>query len=201
MLIYKITNSVNGKVYIGQTVQKPENRWKRHKFESKKSKNPLYTSMRKYGIESFVFEPILEADTLEELNNLEKLAIIHFNSCDRRFGYNIMSGGLNSLHSEETKNKMSEIKKNKPWSESQFSSMQKVFKDRKYRLVNKINLKRLSEAKRKKYLITNLVTKETIVVIGLTEFCKENNLNASKMYSVARGERKKHKGFTCAYTS
>lgn len=58
--IYKITNLVNGKMYIGQAVD-IEERWIRHKRDWKIDKTKvLYKAIRKYGIENFSFEIIEE---------------------------------------------------------------------------------------------------------------------------------------------
>ena len=111
MIVYKITNLINNKVYIGQTVQKPYRRWKRHKQNCRLTNltYPLYNSMRKHGIENFTFDVILECETLEELNKMEKLAIINFDSTNPEKGYNISLGGNNKgKHSEETKRKISQ---------------------------------------------------------------------------------------------
>jgi group I intron endonuclease len=59
--IYKITNKVNGKVYIGKT-KDPERRWREHKNESLKAekKYVIYLALNKYGINNFDFEVIEE---------------------------------------------------------------------------------------------------------------------------------------------
>ena len=47
-LIYKITNQLNNKVYIGKTVESLEERWKEHQLESRKpirSSRPLYAAI------------------------------------------------------------------------------------------------------------------------------------------------------------
>lgn len=52
--IYKITNKINGKVYIGKTTKTVQERWKEHLRESRteRSENrPLYRAIRKYGVD------------------------------------------------------------------------------------------------------------------------------------------------------
>ena len=57
--IYKITNKINNKVYIGQTINSLEKRFKQHLSEAKQGKNcRLHSAIRKYGIDAFVIEPI-----------------------------------------------------------------------------------------------------------------------------------------------
>jgi group I intron endonuclease len=59
--IYKITNVINGKVYIGQTIQKrASSRWHVHKSLSKYKEEYLYRAIRKYGLENFKFEVMHE---------------------------------------------------------------------------------------------------------------------------------------------
>lgn len=112
-MIYKITNIVNGKVYIGQTVNYEE-RVRHHKqiafrLNSKDKDRPLYRAIRKYGLDNFTFEVIDNATTIEELNLKEINWIEHYDCCvDGDKGYNLDRGGKNGLKSEVTKRKMSE---------------------------------------------------------------------------------------------
>lgn len=92
--IYKITNTVNGKIYIGLTTVSVEHRWKQHCQTAKRGSNKhLYFSMRKYGIENFKIEQIDSTDNFEELGNLERKYIKEYNSANPCFGYNITHGG------------------------------------------------------------------------------------------------------------
>lgn len=91
--IYKITNIQNGKIYIGKTLGTVEERFKEHCRDSKKErceKRPLYSAMRKYGIDAFKVETIEEcsADTSSER---EIYWIEHYNSFHN--GYNATMGG------------------------------------------------------------------------------------------------------------
>lgn len=111
--IYKVSNSINSKLYIGQTVQKLEKRWKTHQSKG----NALYNSIKKYGVEKFIIEAIDFAETIEELNEKE-IYWIQFYNCISPNGYNLRLGGNSGgKHSEETKRKISEAGKGRPVSE------------------------------------------------------------------------------------
>ena len=94
MLIYKITNQVNGKCYIGQTINSLVYRKNIHKQDWKlgrKSKYRLYQAFDKYDFINFDWEIIDHAETKEELNVKEKFWIAELNTF--RHGYNMTSGG------------------------------------------------------------------------------------------------------------
>lgn len=98
--IYKITNLVNGKVYIGQSVN-IEKRFIAHKNvafnKNYKSYNyPLYRAIRKYGLENFSFD-VLEECTMSELNLKEILYIAKYKAHGNN-GYNQDDGGDNATH-------------------------------------------------------------------------------------------------------
>lgn len=64
--IYKITNTITGAVYIGQSIDM-EKRWKQHILAAKKRKPQLlYTAMNKYGIKNFQFEVLEITDELDD---------------------------------------------------------------------------------------------------------------------------------------
>lgn len=103
MLIYVITNDVNDKLYFGQTTKTLEERIKQHRnsFVCGVS-NHLYNAMRKYGWEKFHFHPIIEADSQDQLNDLEEFYIWHYDTI--RHGYNMAKGGsVNVMYSEVIK--------------------------------------------------------------------------------------------------
>lgn len=88
--IYKITNIINNKVYIGQTTKTVEARWKQHKKASLDKKYSLYYAMRKYGIDNFKIETIEQCKD-EELNEKEIEWIAFYDSYHN--GYNMTIGG------------------------------------------------------------------------------------------------------------
>ncbi|PGA05603.1 NUMOD1 domain-containing DNA-binding protein [Bacillus mycoides] len=112
-VIYKATNMVNGKVYIGLTMQLFSERKKEHRKDSKKKDNPFYRAIRKYGWTSFEWEIIDKADTREELNEKEKYWIANYDSYSSKRGYNATRGGDSFEFTDETKLKMAIAKGSK----------------------------------------------------------------------------------------
>lgn len=88
--IYKITNIINNKCYIGQTTD-PTRRWREHKSQGygQEKNKKLYYAFSKYGIENFTFE-ILE-ENIENYNEREKYWIRYYDSYEN--GYNMTEGG------------------------------------------------------------------------------------------------------------
>lgn len=110
LVIYKITNKINGHIYIGQTnnfehrknnhIKTAQNKWKGYE-------RPLYQAMIKYGIENFEFEIIDTATTYDELNEKEIYYIEYYqSSIDYGKGYNLDLGGHNGRKSEYVKRKI-----------------------------------------------------------------------------------------------
>lgn len=88
--IYKITNTTNGKCYIGQS-RDIKARWAKHLSSYKSYPEwELYKAFKKYGIGAFSFE-VIEECTIEELNEREIYWIAHFDSFNN--GYNMTLGG------------------------------------------------------------------------------------------------------------
>lgn len=86
--IYKITNLINQKVYIGQTSRTIDIRWQQHLELSKTGETHLYRAMRKYGIENFSIEQVEETSLL---NEREIFWIDYYKSFEK--GYNMTLGG------------------------------------------------------------------------------------------------------------
>lgn len=105
MIIYKITNLVNGKMYIGQTIGTLCARWKRHCGDN--SKCPaIHNAIVKYGIQNFNVEQIDTANSQEELNEKEAYWINTLNTISPN-GYNLQNGGLREQLSKESCEKIS----------------------------------------------------------------------------------------------
>lgn len=93
--IYLITNLINGKVYIGQSINL-KRRWYEHKYGNYQNNNPIDRAFLKYGRENFKNE-ILEFCLPEELNEKEKYWIHYYDSNNPKKGYNVTYGGNQSL--------------------------------------------------------------------------------------------------------
>ena len=109
MIIYKITNKSNGKIYIGQTIHTLNYRKNQHlKCARKHIDNCrlLNNALRKYPLDNFTWEVIATATTQDELNSLENYYINLYDSMNRSKGYNLTSGGRKPILSEETKKKI-----------------------------------------------------------------------------------------------
>ena len=91
--IYKITNLINGKIYIGLTTLTVEQRWKIHVRDSKTNDKHLYKSIRKYGIDNFRVEKIDETNSFKILGELERKYIKEYQSTNPDKGYNLTAGG------------------------------------------------------------------------------------------------------------
>lgn len=95
MYIYKITNKINNKIYIGQVYNKTiYDRFKRHiKSACPSSNSKIGRAIYKYGAENFVIEEIDRASSLDELNKKEIYWISFYNSTKSDIGYNLTPGG------------------------------------------------------------------------------------------------------------
>lgn len=129
-VIYKITNRINKKIYIGQTTNLSK-RWATHQREAQnwkhdnsvkkqhKYRSLLYTAMAKYGVTNFTIEIIDKGNSKSELDVLEKYWIQTLDSRNPNKGYNIAEGGsggklnLGKKFSKEICQKISLGKKDK----------------------------------------------------------------------------------------
>ncbi len=107
MLIYKATNKINGKVYIGQTVHSLEGRKVKHIERYHTSFTHFHNALKKYGLDSFRWEVICICPDIDSLNEKEQYYIAYYDSMDS--GYNLTSGGKNCTISEKTKQKLSKL--------------------------------------------------------------------------------------------
>lgn len=93
MIIYKATNKVNGKIYVGKTTTSLEKRMSEHKRHSKNSKMVFHLAIDKYGFDNFTFETLFECIDFNVLNEKEIELISEYKATDINIGYNRSLGG------------------------------------------------------------------------------------------------------------
>lgn len=104
MIIYKITNLVDKKLYIGQTIGSLKDRWNQH-LSPRSCCIKLKNAIQTHGKENFVIEQIDSANNIDELNRKEEFWIKELNTI--ALGYNLIEGGYNRKPSQETRLKRS----------------------------------------------------------------------------------------------
>jgi group I intron endonuclease len=95
MLVYKVTNQTNGKVYIGKWQGKDiAQRWRNHLRTASAGRGfYLHNAIRKYGPENFAIEVVATASSKQELASLERQLISSHQSTNPKIGYNLARGG------------------------------------------------------------------------------------------------------------
>jgi group I intron endonuclease len=200
MIVYKIHNKLNGKIYIGLTTKPSvKMRFYEHVYSSKKQKrNAIQSAILKYGIENFDVDVIETCDSKGELIEREKYWIKHFNACDRNTGYNITNGGEGCRErygyklTKEHRGKLSIAKignkchLGKPHSEE---TKMRISREKKG-IISEYN-KKIS----KKVLCIDT----GIVYCSIEEAARENKAYPQNIRKVCRGERRTTNGLKYKY--
>jgi len=185
MIIYKATNNINGKVYIGQTTNTLQKRINKHKSSSIKGSKKTYFNLAivKYGFENFIWEEIDSADFFEELDYMEIYWIKFYYSDNRKYGYNLAKGG--------------NVNRNYKWTEKQKENQSKR---RKEFFSKKENREKLSKIMKEKYasgeipkILGKKFSKETIKRMSESKIGKSNYKNIGKKHT--KEQNQKHSEF------
>lgn len=225
-VVYKATNIVTGKVYVGQTIVGLRARKNKHINDAlvDRDNNHFHNSIKKHGKNKFEWEIIDYAESKKELNDLE----IHYIKQLKSFeaGYNLTEGGggmTNYVITEEHRKNLSESHKGYKHTDEQRRKISKALTGRP---VSEYTRKLISESNKGKI---GLVGKknpfygigpckkardrlvevssclwEVIfpdgtekVLKNLSAFCREHNLSKGTLCSVSNGYRPHHKGYKC----
>jgi group I intron endonuclease len=211
-IIYKITNNVNSKVYIGVT-ENFTKRKREHISAAKTSHKVLYRAMRKYGIDAFSFEIIEETSDRKR----ECFFISEYKSTDMNFGYNLTNGGEGTpgfIPTDEARESMRQAKLGKKLSSDHKRKIGESGKGRvftsetKTKISQKLKgnknfegksfspevIRHLSNLKAKTW---NVITPDgdIITITNLRKYCIENDLSPSAMSRVMNGQQAHHKNY------
>ena len=153
-IVYQHKNKINGKVYIGITSQKPEQRWGSQGCNYKSSPH-FYSAIQKYGWDNFEHNILFTELTKEQACLKEQELIKEYNLMNREFGYNSTSGGDIFVMNEETKQKISQAMKGNqnnlghPCSEEKKKKISNAQKGREF---TKEHKQKLSEAAKNRHV-------------------------------------------------
>lgn len=201
-LIYKIINKRNGNLYIGQTIQTVEKRWKVHVRDAinKRANTIIGRAIRKYGEEAFTIEIIVEKVPIIFLDTFEKYWINFYDTFNGSHGYNATKGGYgtfgvkpwnkgkSNIYSKETLQKMSDKKKG--IIPTNLEQLKILAKDR-------VGLKHQNSKSANIYeYATNKLIAENV---SITQWCRINGYNQGNLCSTARNLRKHYKGMYAKY--
>ena len=192
--LYKITNQINKKVYIGLTTQGVDRRWSEHvyRFNSGERDHKLYLAMRKYGIENFKMETILTVRFPETLPVLEVAYIKKYNSFNR--GYNMTIGG--DFVSDATREKLSKIMTGRKitWGDKIVQT-----KNERYSIWP-CGRATGAENKQSKWFEVKHPDEHKEVFCGLREFCRKHDLSHNLLLTTLSGKQTHHKGYVLLAT-
>jgi group I intron endonuclease len=174
MIIYRVTNIINGKVYIGQTVKTLEMRKSLHLSNLKKGSDLYFhRAIKKYGEENFKWEILCELDSKEKLDEMEKFLISIYKK-EKCGCYNMTDGGDGATgykHTEENKKKISESNKGRI----------NPYKGRKRKPLSDETKKKLSEAHKGK-----IISEETRKKISTANKGKKRSEESKKRISIGK---------------
>ena len=139
-LIYLATNQINGKVYVGQTINSLKRRQSNHKQGAfvKQDHYYFHKALRKYGFDNFVWEILEEFDIELDihlfclLNEAERKYIALYNSNNPQNGYNMTKGG--DCYSQQAKDFWDDDERSLAWRKSLSEKMTIFWSDEKNRL-------------------------------------------------------------------
>lgn len=216
-VVYKITNLVNGKIYVGQTIRTLERRWYHHVYCALKGgKDKFARAIRKYGADAFVPEVLEETDMLDEK---EREFIRLFDSVKK--GYNTKIGGDGGPHHASTKKKIARANRKRVWTKEMRATMSLAIKkwhnkrgfvpksEEFRRKISEANRgRKMPEASKKHFQEYNNKKKKPVLCLDTGEIfesimaaCKKMNLNDGHLRMHLKGRHSHIKGYCFAYLS
>jgi group I intron endonuclease len=212
-IVYLVTNTINGKQYIGKTTSSLLRRKSHHGYRG----YALYNAIKKYGREAFVWETLCIC-SIEELDEKEKFFIKLYNTCISTggVGYNIQLGGNGAPYGDANPSKRPEVKeklRNAALGDRNPCKRPDVKeKLRKYftgRPKSDTHKKAISKGMMghftpkgenswisKKFILT-FPDGHTEIITGLLDYCKRNGLSYNRLRYAQRKNGLTTDGFRC----
>lgn len=198
-IIYKITNKVNNKSYIGQTRYTVEFRWKQH--QHKKDNVYFHNAIHKYGVDNFLVE-VLEECNIENLSSREIFYIAKYDTFNN--GYNLTIGGEGN-RTLVLDNKYDEIKELylSGFSSNKIATLYKVDKASIVKILkslgvkirsNKLNInnqefQELVKDYKSGYSLQELAKRYDCTKSGLGNFLKNKGIDLRDRYNILTDEK------------
>ena len=214
--VYQHKNKINGKVYIGITSQKPEQRWRNG--EGYKSSPHFYSAIQKYGWDNFEHNILFVGLTKEQACLKEQELIKEFNSMNREYGYNSTSGGDIFVMNEETKQKISQAlmgNQNNLGHSCSEEKKKKISEAQKGREFTEEHKQKLSEAAKNRHVPCSEEKKQTLkekshkkpvyceelnkVFESVQECSRQLGIPATNISKLCKGRGKTLKGYHLRY--
>lgn len=202
MIIYKLTNIVNGKEYVGKTTGELVDRWKEHVADANRDSGRLICrAIKKYGEGNFTKTIIDTAINEEGLNKKEKEWITKLNTCVAvgGIGYNMTLGGegISGLkRTDEFKEMMSKkyLGREIPWADKVSVGMKKVFAENEIVREQILgNIDKMCEGNKK--AIEALIDGAWVSFEAIKDFCDKYDAASPNVLEVLTGKTNTIKGF------
>lgn len=196
--IYCVTNTLNGKQYVGQTTQSVSDRWKQHCAYG----TALHKAIKKYGTENFQITVLAETNN-DFLNPLEAWFVFELQSVAPN-GYNLTTGGESYGLSDDTKKKISESNNGKKMSITARAKMSA----KKLHIIGSLNpfygkshTPETKETNAQKHRIAIKCIDTGIVYSSAKQASLALNINHSNITQVLKNKRKSAGGLTFCYAN
>lgn len=208
-IVYLVTNNSNGKLYVGQTTQSVESRWRKHVSNSNHHRNrmPIAFAISKYGKESFSIKALEYCDNQAQLDKQELFWATTLDTFSPN-GYNLKAGSGPGSMSDQTKKKIGKSNAGKKRTEDWLKRLSESHMGQKMPESTKLALQRANKDRvipAKVRLAASIAMQgtfhlispdgESVTIINMAKFCKENGYNKSRMSELCQGRRKAYRGW------